>query len=223
MKTFMIDTHGLRDLGKEALGPDGRLRVMPAAFWAGTTPEERGAFGVRNGLYSFPTVELVQRLREIINGRTTIEVGAGHGVLAQALGIVATDSYQQAMPKYRALYEAMQQPIVPYGPNVEKLDALAAISMHKPQVVIGCWVTHRYDPRRPFAGGNEAGFDEEWILDNCETYVVVGNTKVHEGKAIWSRPHVIEHPSYVVSRALNGSPDFIAVWQGGKPCAPSTT
>ena len=216
MTSFLIDTRGLRDLSDEALDPKGRLRVLPAAFWAKTTPEERGAFGVRNGLYSFPTVELVHRLREIIAGRSAIEVGAGHGVLAEALGIVATDSHQQTDPKYRALYEAMQQPVVPYGPNVEKLDAKTAIRKHKPQVVIGCWVTHRYDPRRPAAGGNEAGFDEEWILDHCETYVVVGNTKVHEGKAIWSRVHVIEHPSYVVSRALNGSPDFIAVWKGAR-------
>lgn len=216
MKSFLIDTCGLRDLGEEALDPKGRLRVMPAAFWEKTTSEERGAFGVRNGLYSFPTVELVHRLHEIIDGRSAIEVGAGHGVLAEALGILATDSHQQAMPKYRTLYEAMQQPIVPYGPNVEKLDAVAAIRKHKPRVVIGCWVTHRYDPRRPFAGGNEVGLDEEWILDHCETYVVVGNTKVHEHKAIWKRPHVIEHPPYVFSRAANGSPDFIAVWKGAR-------
>ena len=216
MTSFVIDPRGLRDLGHQALDDAGRLRVMPAKFWAQTTREERGVFGMRNGLYSLPTHELVERLREIIGGRSAIEVGAGHGVLAEALGIVATDSHQQTMPKYRAAYASKGWPIVPYGPNVEKLDAKEAIRKHRPQVVIGCWVTHKYDPRRHAAGGNEVGLDEDWILDHCQTYVVVGNTKVHEHKAIWKRPHVIEHPPFVFSRAANGSPDFIAVWKGAR-------
>ena len=216
MPINIIDTHGLRDLAVDALDAHGRLRVMPASYWAQTTREERAAFGTRQGLYSFPTVELVDRLREIIDGRSAIEVGAGHGVLADALGIAATDSHQQAMPKYRALYEAMKRPIVPYGPKVEKLDAWAAIRLHNPRVVIGCWVTHKYDPRRHAAGGNEAGLEEDWILDHCETYVVVGNDKVHEHKAIWKRRHSIERPPYVFSRAANGTSDFIAVWKGSK-------
>lgn len=209
---YTIDTRGLRDLGHDALDATGRLRVMPAAFWANTLREERAVFGVRNGLYSFPTIELVDRLRAIIAGRSVIEVGAGHGVLADALGIVATDSYQQVMPKYRAQYEALKQPIVPYGQNVERLDATAAVRAYRPQVVIGCWVTHRYNPRHHHAGGNEVGIDESWLIDHCETYVVVGNDKVHEHKPIWQRSHVIEHPPYVFSRAANGSPDFLAVW-----------
>lgn len=213
---YVVDTQGMHDLGPEVLDADGRLRVMPASFWAQTTREERLVFGAKHGLYSFPTVELVDRLREIIDGRSAIEVGAGHGVLAEALGIVATDSHQQTMPKYRALYQAMGQPIVPYGPNVQKLDATAAVRKYRPRVVIGCWVTHRYDPLRPAAGGNEAGIDEGWLIDHCETYVVVGNVKVHEHKAIWRRPHSIERPPFVFSRASNGSADFIAVWNGSR-------
>jgi hypothetical protein len=209
---YQMTTRGMRDLAADVLDGRGRLRVMPASFWAETTREERAVFGVRHGLYSFPTVELVERLREIINGRSAIEIGAGHGVLAEALGIVATDSHQQTTPAYRVLYEAMGWPIVPYGPNVQRLEARAAVRTYRPQVVIGCWVTHKFDPGRPGAEGNEAGIDEDWIIDNCETYIVVGNDHVHRHKAIWSRPHSIERPPFVFSKAANGSPEFIAIW-----------
>jgi hypothetical protein len=94
------------------------------------------------------------------------------------------------------------------------VDANAAVRRFRPDVVIGCWVTHRYDPGRHTAGGNEAGIDEEDVLEHCSAYVVVGNQRVHEGKKIWKRKHTIEYPEWVYSRAMNGSPDFVAVWRG---------
>lgn len=214
VKGYALDPSKVRDISPEVLDALGRLRVLPAAYWASTTREERMLFGNRHGLYSFPTFELVDRLREIIGDRTAIEIGAGHGVLAEALGIPATDSRQQDKEPWRAMYKAKGQPTVPYGPNIVESHASRAVRSYKPQVVIGCWVTHLYDPDRHDAGGNEAGIDEPDILRHCETYVVVGNEKVHAGKAIWSRPHQIEHPPFVYSRAMNGAPEFIAVWQG---------
>lgn len=199
-------------MAPEALGPDGRLQVLPAAFWADTTPAERALFGHRHGLYSFPTTELVEHLRVLVAGRTAIEIGAGHGVLAEALGIPATDNRMQEQARYRAFYAATGQPCVPYGPNVINCHASRAVRRFKPDVVIGCWVTHKWDPRRPEAGGNEVGVDEPDILANCGLYVIVGNEKVHEDKAIWKRRHTITYPDFVYSRAMNGSREFIASW-----------
>lgn len=214
MNAFVLDPKSIRDLAPEALGPDGRLRVLPAAFWAATTPAERALFGHRYGLYSFPTTELVEHLRTLIGGRPAIEIGAGHGVLAEALGIPATDSRMQDQPHYRAHYAALGQPTVPYGPNVIDCHASRAVRRYRPAVVVGCWVTHKYDPRRHAAGGNEVGIDEPDILANCALYVVVGNEQVHAGKAIWARRHSITFPDFVYSRAQNGSRDFIATWPG---------
>ncbi len=42
---------------------------------------------------------------------------------------------------------------IPYGKTVEKLDADAAVRKYRPKVVIACWVTHRFDPAQPHAGG----------------------------------------------------------------------
>jgi hypothetical protein len=84
-------------------------------------------------------------------------------------------------------------------------------------VVIGCWVTQKWDPRRP--GELDAkpdGVDEEDIIRHCETYLMIGNDQVPQNKRIWARPHHIEYPPYVYSRALNGSREFIATWRGGR-------
>lgn len=210
----VLDATNVRDLRPDALGADGRLRVLPAAFWEGTSARERAVFGARTGIYSFPTLELVARLREIIAGRSAIEIGAGHGALAEALGIPGTDSYQQREPKYRALYEGHGLKIVPYGPHVVEMHASRAVRHYRPEVVIGCWVTHKYDPRQHERGGNEVGIDEADILRHCAAYVVVGHEGVHSQKPVWSRKHTIEFPPFVYSRALSAGRDFIAIFDG---------
>jgi hypothetical protein len=206
----------IRDLRPQALDEHGVLRVLPAAFWAQTTAQERALFGARTGIYGFPTAELVARLQDIIAGRSAIEIGAGHGVLAKALGIRATDSFQQRVPEYREWYEKQTLVTVPYGAHVEELHAARAVRRYRPQVVIACWVTHRYNRHQHERGGNVAGVDEVELLREIETYVLVGNTEVHRQKPLWSKPHEIEYPPYVFSRAQNGTRDFIAVFKGGR-------
>lgn len=210
---IVLDPNRIRDIASEVLDSNGRLQVLPASYWATTTVEERALFGHNHGIYSFPTVELVNYLTALIGNRKAIEIGSGHGVLADALGIPATDNKQQEMPEYRVHYQLIGQPIVPYGPNVETLDAKDAVRKYKPQVVIACWVTHKYDPRRHSAGGNEVGVNEEKILERCEAYVFIGNQEIHKRKSIWKQSHTIEHPDWLYSRAHNGTPEFVAVWQ----------
>lgn len=205
------------DISPLMRGPHGPLRVVPASVLASTTREERALFGHRHGLYSFPTLELVDFLQQAIGGRTAIEIGAGHGVLAQALGIPATDNLMQNDPLIRAVYASQGQPTISYGEHVEQLDAAQAISKHKPQVVVACWVTHRYDPARHAAGGNMFGVDEESVINACETYIFIGNEQVHAAKSIWSLPHTKTTPPWLYSRALNGTPEFIAVWHNTGP------
>lgn len=210
---FELDTSRIRDISPEVLDKHGRLRVLPSAYWASITQDERALFGNRYGLYSFPTVELVEYLRGVIAGRSAIEIGAGHGVLAEALGVTATDSRQQEDDYWRTVLTRMRQPPVPYGPNVIKCHASRAVRQFKPEVVVACWVTHKYDPQRHEAGGNVEGIDELDVLRHCDTYVFIGNEKVHQHSRLWSRPHTIEYPPYVYSRSRNGTRDFVAVWQ----------
>lgn len=211
MDVYLMDRDNVRDLTPEVM-ENGRLKVLPAEYWAGTTRQERALFGVTHGLYGFPTVELVEWLGNLIDGRRAIEICAGHGVLAEALGIPGTDSHQQLIPKYRVVYELAGQAIVPYGPNVEKINARDAVRKYKPDVVIGSWVTHKYDHKRPFAGGNEVGVDQKPILRRVKTYVHIGNDKVHQHDPMWDLPHEKRNADWLYSRSMNGSPDFVAVW-----------
>lgn len=210
----LINLATTRDISGDVLDEQGRFRILPAAYWSTTTTAERARFGNQHGIYSFPTDELVEHLKNVIGERSAIEIGSGNGVLAEALDIPATDNRMQEMTKYAKIYAREKQKPVSYGPNVIKCPAHEAVRRFKPQVVIGCWVTHLYDPMRHWAGGNEIGVDEEDILRNCEEYVFVGNTAVHKPKKIWKYEHEIEHPSFVYSRAHNGSREFVATWHG---------
>lgn len=212
---YEIDPIKTRDIAPEVMGKDGRMLVLPASYWATTTREERFMLGQKQAIYGFPTVELVELLKTLIGPRKAIEIGSGHGVLADALGIPGTDNkHQEKNLATRLYYAANGQPTVTYGPNVVEIAARDAVRAYRPQVVIACWVTHLYDPDHHEAGGNMFGVDEEDVLDNCREYIFVGNEQVHADKKIWDRPHKIDYPSFVYSRAANGTRDFIATWKG---------
>ena len=213
MDAFAIDPTKVRDISSLLLDDRGRLRVSPTRTLAGTTAAERLLFGVLHGIYSFPTDELCDFLRTKIAGKVAIEIGAGHGILADALSIPATDNRQQEDPELKDYYRKLGQRTVPHGGNVEKLDAAAAIAKYRPDVVIACWVTHRFDPCRPDARGSLTGVDEAAILESCDEYIFIGNERVHAHKPIWEMPHEKLTPPWLYSRALNGSHDFIASWR----------
>lgn len=213
MDAFAINPAQVRDVSSLLLDAEGCLRVVPARTLEATTPQERFLFGVREGVYSFPTEELCEFLRSRIAGRTAIEIGAGHGVLSQALSILATDNRQQEDEELKAYYQAIGQPTVRYGANVEKLDAAAAVEKYKPAVVVACWVTHQFDAAHPAAGGSRSGVNEASLIAQCDEYIFIGNEHVHTAKPIWALPHEKITPPWLYSRAINGTRDFIAVWR----------
>jgi hypothetical protein len=213
MHIKIVDPRGLRDFTDEVKDDITKApQVMPASFYRAMSVDERALLGARNGWYAFPTVELIDWLRAAIGGRSAIEIGAGHGAIAAALGIPATDNKMQEDSVIAALYQHMGQLPVSYGPQVERLDALQAVAHYRPQVVVAAWVTHLWRDDFPELGGNMFGVYEEAVIDACETYIFIGNRKVHEKKPIWSRPHTLIEPDWLASRATNGSPDFIAIW-----------
>jgi hypothetical protein len=189
---------------------------MSSEYYSTTTQVERSLAAVRHGLYGLYTTELVDWVRDRIAGRTALEIGAGNGVLAAALGIRATDSFQQQEPAIKAYYEAMRQPTVKYGDHVERLDALAAVCKYRPQVVVGCWVTHRFDALQPHREGNTAGIDEVALMDHCDEYIFIGNRHVHATKPLWEASGVLNEiflPSGLYSRSMNSDDNFIACFR----------
>ena len=67
------------------------------------------------------------------------------------------------------------------------MDANEAVSLLRPQVVIGAWVTQKWVIGS--SEGNMFGPDEFEILDTGCTYIHLGNLKVHGSKRILIREH----------------------------------
>lgn len=194
-----------------ALDASGRLRILDAAWWSQFSQLEISVFCVRHGLYCIPTTELVSWLKDRIGVRRALEIGAGCGVLAEGLDIHATDNKMQTWPEIRAHYQLSQQPPVAYGARVEELDALEAVRRYQPDVVIAAWVTHKWDPAEHWREGNAWGVQEELITAKT-SYIHIGNRHVHRHKPILEQPHEELEAPWLVSRASNGSPNFIAIW-----------
>lgn len=212
---FLINNGDIRnDPAKEgAVDEAGQIRVLDAAFWQQFSQAEIAAFCVHHGIYSVPTTELLTWLCGQVGGRKTIEIGAGNGVMAQALGVTATDNWMQAWPDIKAHYVSIRQAPVKYGHHVEKLDAMVAIKKHKPKVVLAAWVTHKWNPRSPEREGNQWGVEEEKVV-KAATYIHIGNRHVHRNKPVLDLPHAELEAPWLISRAMNGSPNFIGIWNG---------
>lgn len=200
--------------GEGALDAAGRLQVLPHAFWQQFSQTEIAAFCHQRGLYCVPTTELIDWLNGRIGDRCAIEIGSGCGVLADALAIVGTDNRMQEWPPIRMQYEAMRQPIVQYGRHVATHDAQAAVQRYRPDVVIAAWVTHRWNEQEPQREGNMFGVEERDIVAAAD-YIHIGNRAVHRHKPILALAHEEYEFPWLVSRAMNGTPNYIAVWQKG--------
>ena len=183
MNVSILFPDKLKDLSGELLGDNGRLKLLHYIEYEKFNWDDLRLFCHEHARYGLPTVELIDFIKSIINGRSAIEIGAGHGDLGHHLGIHMTDSKQQFEPKVRKHYEAMGQPIIQYPDDVEKIDALDAVKKYKPQVVVASWVTP-YSPCEVKYNSNPWGVKEDEILPLIETYILIGNLDIHSGRPI---------------------------------------
>ena len=204
----------LAELEAEAF-KDGQLQVMPASFYREFSQPELSLFCVRHGLYCLPTKELVNFLFHHIGCEPAIEIGSGNGVIGRALGIPRTDSKMQERPDIAAHYRSLKQAPVIYGADVEKMTALQAVEHYKPKVVVAAWVTHKYDEKEHWRGGNQWGVDEEKLLAKkfLKTYIHVGNVSVHRAKKILSKEHEEFRPDRLFSRSAQATDIVIWIWR----------
>lgn len=196
------------------LDPQGLLRPLPAAAFDAIPWNDLRLWCHFNARYGLPTTELVAWLREVIAGRPAIEIGAGAGDLAHHLGIPGTDSHLQDWPEIARYYQALQQPTIRYGRDVEKLDAEAAIRKHRPRVVLASWVTEWIDPALPPPpnGGNMHGIKEDAIVAAGLCYILVGNEAVHGRKRIMALPHKTHALPFLRSRGHDRAGNRVYVW-----------
>jgi hypothetical protein len=214
MQAKILDPVDTTYLDRVFLDSRGEYRVPPCAELLRENHDHIQAWCHHNARYNLPTQELVEFVKGIIGSRSAIEIGSGMGDFGRALGIPMTDSYQQTMPEVRLYYAMIGQPIISPPPKVERLNAMEAIKKYKPQVVVASWVTQLYQngdtPKN--IGSNIHGIDEMWLLDNVETYIHVGNERVHKDKRILAREHRELHLPFVVSRAFDQDKNVVWIW-----------
>ena len=145
-------------------------------------------FCLSRGIHCLPTLELIDFLKDEIGiqrlGKIAIEIGAGHGAIAQALNIISTDSFQQNDLNIKAFYAKSKQPTVKYGKGIHKLDADEAIDKFTPSTIIGAFITHKYNKEHCLTEGNMYGVAEEKIIEKGIKYIFIGNKSTHQKKYI---------------------------------------
>lgn len=197
------------------LEPNGAIRLMPAAYYDSIDWQSFRIWCHYQARYGIPTIELIDWLKNCIGDRPTIEIGAGSGDLCHHLGIRGVDNHNQTWPDVALYYAATGQPTIKYAPWVQNYDALKAVKMFKPSVVVGSWITHWIDPDKPIppGGGNMYGVKEDEMLKLVDTYIMIGNLEVHKSKPIMALPHEELELPFVKSRAHKPKLDRIFIWE----------
>lgn len=94
------------------------------------------------------------------------------------------------------------------------MDANEAINHYKPQVVIGAWVTQKY--QEGDADGSVFGVDELDILSKISKYIHIGNDGPHRSKRSLKYPHKVYRFPWLVSRGTDQSLNNITVYKEAK-------
>jgi hypothetical protein len=200
----------------ELLDAEGRLKVVPSLVYEGFKQSEIALWAVQRGAYYLPTVEAVAFIRDNLLGSRdrALEIGAGSGAFGRALGVRMTDSYQQERPEIAAMYRLLQQPVIRYGRDVEKLDAHAAIEKYRPEVVVAAWVTNRKDEASGVTIGNPDGVWEEHVIGaaSVRRYIFVGHEQVHQHKPVLRFPHETLIVPGLYSRSMQSGRNVVWVW-----------
>ena len=170
---------------------EGKLVPVPYKELNKFKQEQISMFCHKHGIYQIPTDELIIFLKNEIGSEKAIELGSGNGCIGRNLNIHMFDNHMQNWPKISSYYQEFKQPTVKYGVDVEEMDGNAAVKLHRPKIVIACWLTQKWYPG--MSSGNEFGVDERQMFsDGIEKYVHVGNEKTHGLKELF-HDRIIRH------------------------------
>lgn len=198
MKALFITKQDISDIEAYTGASSGIIRPLPVAEVEKFGWEKIRLFMHVYGLYTLPTVELIDYLAGIVCGKRAIEIGAGMGVIGRSLGIPITDSRMQELPEVKAYYDAIRQPVIRYPDDVEKLDAFAAVEKYEPEVVIGSYITHLWKPG--MESGNPWGVDTLELIKRVPAYYMIGDSETHRNDPAMKYLDGIEHHDFLYTR-----------------------
>jgi len=200
-------------LDRALLDENGRLKLLTNYDYRCFPHVHLRVWASLHSRYGFPTTELIAWLKERIAKRTALEIAAGNGDLGHRLDIPMTDSYQQVDDRETMLYLAAMG-VTPTNPppDVKKEDGENAVRRRKPRVVIACYATEKWDKREPNKPGNYKGIRYGYVIERCETFILIGNKSVHGQSSALALPHEEFYFPWIVTRSKQQSDNRIWVW-----------
>jgi hypothetical protein len=175
------------------------------------------------GVYQLPTIELIDFLRHLIQGKQAIEICCGHGTIGYTLGIPTSDrklsegtGNEAADLSLQSAQNAWSRHPYDFPKYVENLTAYQAVEKYKPQVVIGCWVTEKNRHKRQ---GSGYGVEEDKIIDRVETYIHTGSSMnpLHSKKWIAKFQHWTIEADWLFDRGSTKGPSQLKIWTKEEP------
>jgi len=215
MRAWLLPNADVSYLDEILLDEKDMLRVLPYSVYTKLDLAHIQAWAGKNGVYTFPTTELIDWIHHRIAGRKAIEICAGNGAIGRALKIVTTDSYNQCLPEMKAYYKALGQECTDPPSDVYQFEAMEAVDTLKPKVVVASYATQKYlpgDEGPPTIGSSVYGVDELAMLPLIQTYIFIGSDMSHGDKRILKFPHETHRFPWIVTRGLHPEQNFIKVW-----------
>lgn len=191
----------------------GIIKLQSADFYKTLEYTDLRVWCICRAIYLIPTIELVEWLKDNFNLGLAIEIGAGNNYLYHHLGIKGIDNYSEQIPAVKLTHELLNQPSTNPPPEVEKLEAIAAIKKYRPETVITSWMTLKCEDPEDVDAGHKYAPDENEILDSGVTYIHIGNESIHGDREIMNKPHETYHFDWLVSRGKYPEKNCIYVWQ----------
>jgi hypothetical protein len=183
------------------------------------------------GLYTFPTLELCNWINSQIDDNpeyephSAIEICAGTGWIGRHLGIPSTDIKNMENPTVQGIMlNSLSIPTI-YSEDVETLEASEAVSIYKPEIVIGSYVTSKQlvdkiDKKKaitirfklPYGGTIEqnlmdiarkevqVGVDVKGIFRKVYKVILVCNMRTHRNESYIKLPHQSYSFPWLVTR-----------------------
>lgn len=169
-------------------------------------------------IYQVPTIELIDFLRKEIEGFSCIEIGSGNGSIGRSLNIPMTDNCMQNWASVKANYQVLKTPTINYPKDIIEMDALAAVNYYKPQVLIGSWITQKFEPHMnnySEVSANVFGVDEFELLRKVRKYIHIGNEHTHESKEIFKKYKAKRiYSDCLISRSQRKDDNVIYIFKG---------
>lgn len=207
----VLDQTNIEYLEDILLDEEGQLQPVDFEQIKNAPQNDLSLFCHQHGIYQIVTKQLVEFVRQQIEGFRSIEIGAGNGCLGRALDIPMTDSFIQATGEMKKFYGDIGQPLVRYGADVRKLDALKAVKLLNAEAAVGAWVTHKY--KRTLPDGCYGGVDEAILSKRLKRYVFIGNAITHRTKELFRYSTPAEYKfDWLVSRSINRGSNVIWVF-----------